>query len=190
MFLSIFVADTKIIFHYDFVAPLTIAIAITTNKTLITDKTLTGEEKKILIYYIQTMKRLPCLICSVNIMFIKTKRGICLSLMVPVQLFLSWRLYQFSMVYYSDLPVTNPIIVILQIMFRNTLLVTGLFDRICSFWKLWCVLLWLLALAQDFVTVLPLYCFPQTLHSIKCTTILELQLNFSLFGKLYLNVYF
>ena len=25
-----------------------------------------------------TMKRLPCLICSVNITFIKTKRGICL----------------------------------------------------------------------------------------------------------------
>ena len=35
------------------------------------------EEKKTirLIYYIQTMKRLPCLICSVNITFIKTKRG-------------------------------------------------------------------------------------------------------------------
>ena len=45
---------------------------IRTNKTLITDKTLAGEErKKILIYYIQTMKRLPCLICSVNITFIK-----------------------------------------------------------------------------------------------------------------------
>ena len=52
---------------------------ITTNKTLTTDKTLTVEEtKKILIYYIQTMKRLPCLICSVNITFIKTKRSICL----------------------------------------------------------------------------------------------------------------
>ena len=51
---------------------------ITTIKTLITDKTLTVEErKKILIYYIQTMKRLPCLICSANITFIKTKRGIC-----------------------------------------------------------------------------------------------------------------
>ena len=32
----------------------------------------------ILISYIQSMKRLPCLICSVNITFIKTKRGICL----------------------------------------------------------------------------------------------------------------
>ena len=44
---------------------LKITITITTNKTLITDETLTGEEKKtiILIYYIQTMKRLPCLIC-------------------------------------------------------------------------------------------------------------------------------
>ena len=60
---------------------LTITITITTNKTLITGKTLTGEEKKttiILIYYIQTMKRLPCLMCSVNITFIKTKRDICL----------------------------------------------------------------------------------------------------------------
>ena len=47
------------------------------------------EEKKtiILIYYIQTMKRLPCLICSVNITFIKTKRGICFQFMVPVQFF-------------------------------------------------------------------------------------------------------
>ena len=58
----------------------TIAITLTTGKTLTaTDKTLTGEEKKkntiILIYYIQTIKRLPCLICSVNIRFIKTKRG-------------------------------------------------------------------------------------------------------------------
>ena len=44
------------------------------------DETLTGEEKKtiILIYYIQTMKRLPCLICSVSIAFIKTKRGMSL----------------------------------------------------------------------------------------------------------------
>ena len=61
---------------------LTITITITTNKTLITDKTLTGEEKKkqtiTIIYYIQAMKRLPCLICSINIMFIKTKRGMCL----------------------------------------------------------------------------------------------------------------
>ena len=35
---------------------------ITTNKILITDKILTGEERKktyFLIYYIQTMKRLP-----------------------------------------------------------------------------------------------------------------------------------
>ena len=31
------------------------------------------------------MKRLPCLIRSVNVTFIKTKRGICLKLMVPVQ---------------------------------------------------------------------------------------------------------
>ena len=32
----------------------------------------------ILFYYIPTMKRLPFLICSLNITFIKTKRGICL----------------------------------------------------------------------------------------------------------------
>ena len=49
-----------------------------------TDKTLTGEEKKktnkviILIHYIQTMKRLPCLICSAKMTLINTKRGICL----------------------------------------------------------------------------------------------------------------
>ena len=62
---------------------LTIAITITTNETLITDKTLTVEEKKIkqrmtLIYYIQTRKRLPCLICSVKMTLVKIKRGICL----------------------------------------------------------------------------------------------------------------
>ena len=34
---------------------------ITTTETLITDQTLTGEERiRILIYYIQTMKRLRC----------------------------------------------------------------------------------------------------------------------------------
>ena len=34
-----------------------------------------------------------------------------------------------------------------------------------------------MALARNFVTVLPLHCFPQTLHSIKYTSILELQLK-------------
>ena len=40
----------------------------------------TYREKKtiILIYYIQTMKRLPCLICSVSITFIMTKRDMSL----------------------------------------------------------------------------------------------------------------
>ena len=37
-----------------------------------------GEQTIILIYYIQTMKRLPCLICDINFMLIKPKRGICL----------------------------------------------------------------------------------------------------------------
>ena len=40
----------------------------------ITEKTLTGEEREKKNYYIQTIKRLPCLKCSVNITFIKTKR--------------------------------------------------------------------------------------------------------------------
>ena len=47
-----------------------------TSKTLVTDKTVTGEEGKKLIYCIETMNRLPCLMCNVNITFIKTKRGI------------------------------------------------------------------------------------------------------------------
>ena len=47
-----------------------------TSKTLVTDKAVTGEEGKKLIYCIETMNRLPCLMCSVNITFIKTKRGI------------------------------------------------------------------------------------------------------------------
>ena len=59
-----------------------------TNKTLITDKTLTVEERtKILIYYIQTMKRLHCLICSVNITFIKTIRSMSLTYSTSTILF-------------------------------------------------------------------------------------------------------
>ena len=38
--------------------------------------------------------------------------------------------------------------------------------------------------------VLTLYCFPQTLHSIKYITTLELQFKFFLFDKLGLNLYF
>ena len=40
--------------------------------------TYRGREKKKLIYYIQTMNRLSCRICSVNMTFIKTTRSICL----------------------------------------------------------------------------------------------------------------
>ena len=61
--------------------------AITTNETLIYNRQNTNRgrerERKKLIYYIRTMKRLPCLICSINITLIKTKRSICL--LVPVQ---------------------------------------------------------------------------------------------------------
>ena len=44
----------------------------------IKNKKLTREKMQttILIYYIQNMKRLPCLICSVKVTFIKTKKGI------------------------------------------------------------------------------------------------------------------
>ena len=67
---------------------------ITTNKTLIYNRENTykwreGEREKKIIYYIQTIKRLACLICSVNMMFTQTKRSICPWLMVPVQFFLS-----------------------------------------------------------------------------------------------------
>ena len=54
---------------------------ITTNKTLTYNRqNIYREERenKLLIYYIQTIKRLLCLICSINITFIKTKRSICL----------------------------------------------------------------------------------------------------------------
>ena len=49
---------------------------ITTNKTLIYNRenTYRGREREKKNYYIQTIKRLPCLKCSVNITFIKTKR--------------------------------------------------------------------------------------------------------------------
>ena len=56
----------------------------TTNKTLIYNRqnTYRGRERerenKLLIYYIQTIKRLPSVICSINITFIKTKRSTCL----------------------------------------------------------------------------------------------------------------
>ena len=38
-------------------------------------KHLKGKKTIIIIYYIEIMKRLPCLICSVNIKFSKTNRG-------------------------------------------------------------------------------------------------------------------
>ena len=56
------------------------ANTITTNKTLTYNRqNIYREERenKLLIYYIQTIKRLLCLICSINITFIKTKRSIC-----------------------------------------------------------------------------------------------------------------
>ena len=51
------------------------------------NKQNTYQEKKqtvILIYYIQTMKRIPCLICNVNITFIVTKGDIYLLFMIPL----------------------------------------------------------------------------------------------------------
>ena len=58
---------------------LLITITISTNKMSITTKSITGEKQTIiLIYYIETMRRLPCLICNVSVTFIKTKRAICL----------------------------------------------------------------------------------------------------------------
>ena len=57
-----------------------------------------------IIYYIQTMKRLPCLICSVNITLIKTKR--ISNLWYQYNSF-CFKDFYFSMVYYCDVPVTN-----------------------------------------------------------------------------------
>ena len=51
---------------------------ITLNNNKYNQNTYRGKKTIILICYIQTMKRLPCLICSVNITFIKTKRGMSL----------------------------------------------------------------------------------------------------------------
>ena len=54
-------------------------MAIATNKILTSDKTFTGERAKNNTYLLhQTVERLPCLTCSVNISFIKTKGGICI----------------------------------------------------------------------------------------------------------------
>ena len=53
-------------------------MTITTNKTHIKNKTLRVKKATITpIYYIQTMKKLPCVISSVNITFINTKRDKC-----------------------------------------------------------------------------------------------------------------
>ena len=71
------------------------------------------------------MRRLPCLICSVNITFIKTETGMSLIYGTSTILF-TLKLFLYSMVYYCDLPVTNPVMVILQIMFVMTFLVTSL----------------------------------------------------------------
>ena len=95
-----------------------------------------SKEKKqtmILIYYIQVMKRLPCLICRINITFIQAKSGIYLSFMVPMQFFFALKIFPFIIVYYCDLPVINPVMVILQIMFAKTFLVMGfIFMRVCK----------------------------------------------------------
>ena len=77
-----------------------------------------------------------------------------------------------SIIYYCDLPVTNPLTVILQIKCSiNYFWLRAWIDSFCSFRELKYVLLQLLAL-------LSLHYFSQTLHSIKYTTILELQLKF------------
>ena len=71
----------------------------------------------IIIYYIQTMKRIPYLICNVNTTFIKIKRGICLQ-------YNSFCSKRFS-VSACSIIVTNPVRVILQIMFLKTFLAVG-----------------------------------------------------------------
>ena len=56
--------------------------------------------------------------------------------MVPVQFFFPQRFFRFSTVYYCDLSVTNPVMVILQIIFVKTFLVTGLVWRFALFPKI------------------------------------------------------
>ena len=80
------------------------------------------------------MKRLPCLICSVNIAFINNERG--MSLNYSTSAILCLKYFSFSaMVYYWDLPVTNLVVVFLQIMFIM-LLVTGLVWQFFFFLKI------------------------------------------------------
>ena len=69
-------------------------------------------------------------ICSVNITFTKTKRRVSLIYGTSAILF-TLKLFLYSMVYYCDLPVTNPVMVILQIMFVMTFLVTSLVWQFC-----------------------------------------------------------
>ena len=123
------------------------------------------------------MKRVPCLTCNVNITFINNKRG--LSLIYSTSAILCLKYFSFfSMVYYCDLPVTNPVMVFLQIMFVITFLVRGLVSQFLFFLKIKMCAFIVLALAQNVVTVLLLHCLLQTLHFIKYSTILELHLIF------------
>ena len=124
------------------------------------------------------MKRLPCLTRSVNITFIKTKRGICLSFMVPVQFFLLWRFFRFSMVYYCDLQVTNPVMTILQIMFVKTFLVTSLVWHLLFFAKITMCAFIVIGSSTKFCHGTNIVILSTNLHSIKKTTILELQSKF------------
>ena len=74
----------------------------------------------------QMMKRLPCLTCSVNITLVGTKWEYAFNLWHQYNFFLPEIFFRFCMVYYCDLPGTNPVVDAFEIMFVKTFLDTGL----------------------------------------------------------------
>ena len=130
---------------------LTTANTITTNKTAITDKALTGEDKKtkikqqkkqnknkkdeewtfgcLLTYYTQTMKWLPCLKCIVKITFLMTKRGMWYQ-------YNSFCLKVFTVSEWSIIVMSQSPIPVMQIMFVKTFVVTALVWKYFFFSKI------------------------------------------------------
>ena len=134
------------------------------------------------------MERLPCLICSVNITLIKTKGAYFFNLWNQHY---SFCLKDFSMVYYCDLPVTNPVMIILQITFVKTFLVTGLVRQYWFFPKITIRAIIVVSSSAKFYhgTTIALFSsnptFYQIYHHFRITVKV-----FFWFDKLRLNVYF
>ena len=146
---------------------LTIIITITTSKTFITNKILKGKKNDNSYLWLHPNYEETTLSnteCKHNVHY-DQKVHMSLNYGTSIILF-SLKIFplQHGLLLWSPSHKS----VTLEIMLVKTCLDTGFLW--CSFRKLRCMVF--------FVTVLPLYCFSQTLHSIKYSSILELQVKF------------